>query len=486
MTQKEINDYLEKLNHEMFIKVIPVLVLFTVAPVVGLSGNLLVFVVYLKQFKASATRVFVLGMTVCDFLINALTIPWVIVDLRYRYTKNIHFCRMTRLLWEFFLSMSYLILVLVAIDRRRRICQVYKRQLSARQATYLLIVPLTLTLAASVPSTYLYGTKPLKTDRPQITGTTCGFSDKPAKYIFGIVEIIYFLFGYAVLTICYAQIYRTYQQQKRVRARKINIVLTSAVMTTQLKEEVASRQDEPENVSEKIFTRPVKFEKSDEKLSSQDTHLSVETETLTRDQRDENFISQTEDKADGHDSQRLCFQDEVSRCSSSRKHDEADCTTRLQLPQKSLYKMTSAGCEDLSDPVLQPSPAKETPSRPCEKMSSVLSTDIEQHEEVNMVSGSGADRTERIHQKRALLSKTTFMMLVLTIATLICLVSYIVVTMAHMREVGVQSRTWQMNMYFFTKFFPTINSVINPFVYSICNPQFRLQCRRFFTKLCNR
>lgn len=220
-TQEEVEYFLEKLNQETFIKLIPMIVFLTVLIVVGALGNLLVFLVYLKQFKASATRVFVLGMAVCDFLTNVLTLPWYAVDLRYRYTPDDVFCKIKNFLAYFPIVMSYLILVCVALDRRRRICQIHKRQLNARQAIYMLIVPLTLVTATAFSVMFFYGVRPQETDIPGITGTVCGFSGPPTKVnmhrVFGIVVMGYFIVGFGLLTICYVQIsYRIYQQKKRL------------------------------------------------------------------------------------------------------------------------------------------------------------------------------------------------------------------------------------------------------------------------------
>ncbi|XP_025102577.1 uncharacterized protein LOC112569108 [Pomacea canaliculata] len=500
ITQDKINEYLEKLNYETFIKLLPMVVLFTVVVIVGLSGNLLVFLVYLKQYKVSATRVFVLKMAVCDFLTNIFTLPWVIQDMRYSHTSEVHFCRMKCFLGTFPLIMSYLLLVLVALDRRRRICQVHRRQLSARQATYLLIVPLVLTFAAMVPFTYLYGAKPLETENSQITGSTCGFSNTIAgisgKKIFGVILMIYFLVGFAILTTCYVQIsYQIYEQKKKLMASKINIVVTFPVMETNFNEGIASSQD-PQ--TENIFISTVKSEMSSEITSNQDNHSHVGTDTLTRDQREKIMFDKggvclsckdmfiKEDKTDGHDSQKFCYQNEAYGCSPGGK----DTETTIQLPQRSFDISNSSRIEILSEPApaVQSSTLKETPNTTCGQNSFVSSMDnIKDDREINVkTSASSTERGEGSQKKKALLSKTTLMMLVLTISTLVCCAPYIAVTIAKVEFFGVHISTWQMNLYFLARFFPSFNSVINPFVYSFCNPKFRLKCHQFLIKVCNR
>lgn len=97
-TQEEIQFYLQKVNYEMFIKLLPSVVLLIALIAVGICGNLLVFIVYLKQFKISATRVFVLEMAACDFLTNIFILPWFIQNTRYGFTSESHLCKMEYLL----------------------------------------------------------------------------------------------------------------------------------------------------------------------------------------------------------------------------------------------------------------------------------------------------------------------------------------------------------------------------------------------------
>ncbi|XP_025102579.1 vasopressin V1b receptor-like [Pomacea canaliculata] len=285
-TQEEIKFYLQKVNYEMFIKLLPSVVLLIALIAVGICGNLLVFIVYLKQFKISATRVFVLEMAACDFLTNIFILPWFIQNTRYGYTSESHLCRMEYLLGTFPAITSYLILVCVALDRRRRICQPLKRQLSPRQVTYLLILPFILSLAMLVPFTFWYGVRPVETDRPGITGTTCGFPDMPlelkVKQIFGLVLMAYFFVGFALLTTCYLQIsYRIYQQKKKVLAGEINVGVNSCGMKTFLKQGVVSSQEELQTeASQNKFISTYKSEMDTEELNNQEEHLRVVAKDL--------------------------------------------------------------------------------------------------------------------------------------------------------------------------------------------------------------
>lgn len=49
--------------------------------------------------------------------------------------------------------------------------------------------------------------------------------------------------------------------------------------------------------------------------------------------------------------------------------------------------------------------------------------------------------------------------------------------------VSLQIRSWALNLCGICRYFPCLISVINPFVYSFCNSNFRLQCRRLLVKM---
>ncbi|XP_025103160.1 orexin receptor type 2-like isoform X2 [Pomacea canaliculata] len=394
-TQEKINEYLEKLNNETFIKLLPIFVFFITINLGGVFGNLLVFFVYLKQFKASATRVFVLAMAICDLLTNIFILPWLIQDIRYSYTSKTHFCKAKYAFGTFSVTMSYLILVCVAFDRRRRICHPLRRQLSSRQATYLLIASFMFASAIVFPFIPMYSVIPLDTDLNGITGTTCGIptltsSKMFVKQVLGTLLIITFATGLIVMTTCYTQIsYRIYQQKKKLLlAVRINV---TAVLETK--------------------TLPA---------------TDVE-------QKDGNMYKQSS----------VMLRNEITMLPTTENVN--------------LSKTTSSDTKTF--------------------MSSTTSTDNnDQGDEGGQTrSHLSAKRPEHSHRKTTMLSKTTLMIL------------------ANVQFVDVDLSSWKMNIYFLLRCFPTVNSVLNPFVYSFCNPKFRREswcllmnmCNTFSSRLCH-
>ncbi|PVD27749.1 hypothetical protein C0Q70_12921 [Pomacea canaliculata] len=87
--------------------------------------------------------------------------------------------------------------------------------------------------------------------------------------------------------------------------------------------------------------------------------------------------------------------------------------------------------------------------------------------------------------KQTRFSKTTLMMLVLTMTTIVLFVPHLVIEIWKGGCLDVHSPVMEMNICQVAHIFPYLNSVINPFIYSFCNPKFRLQCRLFLRSVYN-
>lgn len=359
-TTEDVQRYLRNLNDKTFLQLIPVVTFLLINIVIGVLGNLIVFFVYLTQFKPSATRVFVLEMAVCDFVTSVLIMPWDIHDIMYSYTRSVLSCRITWFFGKFPTIVSYLTLICVAFDRRRRICQVHERQLSARQATYLLSLPLTLTSAIVFPFIHFYGVIPVETEISGIRGSMCGFpkysSKMNVKQILGILLLTLYIVELVVLTTCYLQIsYRIYQQKKRVSLAgevKFSDVSHLPKGGKEKKTEVNSSQNvQTEEISDETFVMTSKGVNVSRNLSEHSSGFKED--------------------ADGHDAQDMGSQAEThsSRMSSDNEG--------------------------------------------------------ESHKRVLPRSGLGAPSNPRA---RALFSRTTFMMLLITVSTVICCIPYFALT----------------------------------------------------------
>ncbi|XP_025100041.1 uncharacterized protein LOC112567560 [Pomacea canaliculata] len=324
------------------------IVFLTVLIVVGALGNLLVFLVYLKQFKASATRVFVLGMAVCDFLTNVLTLPWSTYE--GKYASGIWDCRNGLL--------------------HRRVW----------------------------PADDL-----LRTD-----------------------------------------IYRIYQQKKRLLRAGQGV------------------------------TNKCKF------FGQQNVHTEkrkgtalVKTPAVSRDQG----VFITSESSDS------CASDGTKESSCSQNVENIAVTdfTTNQKQEKPCDVSDARGCTAVSEDVAKSLIVTTTIGSPNRN-----DEDKSREEDTSRSFAHGRQSVEQGQKRKPFMSRTTLMMFVLTVATLLfCVPPNFAVMLANVQYRSVHNSSWKINLYFLARFIPTLNSVINPFIYSFCNPKFRLQCRNLFTKMRN-
>lgn len=442
ITPEEKNSYLKKLDYETFIQLLPYFVFLIVLILVGVFGNLLVFFVYFKQFKASSTRVFVLAMAVCDFLASIFTLAWMLQDMRYRYTSVDIFCKLKRLFSTLPIFMSYLILVCVALDRRRRICQFHKRQLNPRQATYLMIFAFIVTVCVVCPFAFLYGVEPLETDLPEITGTTCGFSNLPfgikVKQAYGVAMGIVFSVGFVLLISSYTQIsYRIYHLRNNKIVRLNVSEVSHANKHTKLSKNNDKEQSEfNKSISAPDFDARSCFSERSLKMETRDfveCPVNVDSSSSSHPPQDMTATGKKclEDNChDKHDAEDVYRRPEKSRrCTKANLRGQlgssaGNFTTRI--PESSIKKSITTSMN-----VSKRKPLSES----LKKISAVESCTTLPGERTRQDSIKTSERSPDLrfqssrlsHRKKALLSKTTLMMFVLSVATLVFYVPYIAV-----------------------------------------------------------
>ena len=153
----EDNTYLEALNDKNVILMIPVIVYIAVLTVLGSVGNILVCVYFGCKTSSSTNSIFIVSLAVFDLMVCMLTMPMEIVGLRFFYNFASDFaCKSARVVNHFAANGSAVTLLIIAIDRYRRICRPLNRQLDIKHAKLAICVAVILSLLLSWPAAPLY------------------------------------------------------------------------------------------------------------------------------------------------------------------------------------------------------------------------------------------------------------------------------------------------------------------------------------------
>ncbi|KAK3101360.1 hypothetical protein FSP39_003003 [Pinctada imbricata] len=147
--------------------------------VIGTIGNIHVLVVFVFKMKTKSTYVtYVTALAFIDFLVSFVHVPWEIMDLKYpdNFWGPVT-CRIFRFNNFFLLSLSVLVLLVVAIDRYKRICRALKNQWSVSFSKKLVGFCIALSAVLNFPSLIIFGMRTVPVDRNS-TVQTCFINDR--------------------------------------------------------------------------------------------------------------------------------------------------------------------------------------------------------------------------------------------------------------------------------------------------------------------
>ena len=170
---------LEELNEKLFVLHIPALIFVTVSMVIGITGNCLVVFIYKRNYRRTNHRYFILFLASIDLLACCTGLPFLIASLRLPYLMNSAIaCKVLRYFHYWANNSSGLLLVVISVERYRRICRPFKVQWSPRQMLYLCIVTMIFSAMIAIPAPIFFGKSKIETGIANITGYQCYLDEK--------------------------------------------------------------------------------------------------------------------------------------------------------------------------------------------------------------------------------------------------------------------------------------------------------------------
>ncbi|XP_033726716.1 orexin receptor type 2-like [Pecten maximus] len=222
---------------------IPVSVYLAILCVVGTIGNGHASVVYYFRYKSSNHKTFVVWLAVVDFIACFFSIPFELFDIRFSCTFTIDWlCRFFRYLNHFVSICSGSLLGVIAVERFRKACRPFDRQLEGNGAKIACMLTVVISALISIPSLVMYGVQVEVVDGYNINGTDCKVLDKfKGSLAFKGFNLMLLLISTAVFTACvviYLFIGRVLYQQYKFRS------------SLQIKKSVTTLSDKPSATSD--------------------------------------------------------------------------------------------------------------------------------------------------------------------------------------------------------------------------------------------
>lgn len=188
---------LNELNRNMTTTMLPVTIFMSLEIMVGLLGNISVLLVYYRHCEKSNFRIFVMFMGSIDLTTCLTMLPGeVYTQLHWYKFEHIWLCKLKSYFNIFTVWSSALILVLLAVDRNRKVCRPLGKQLSEEQTKKLCVGSVIISAVMAFPVVLFWGQQSFKmtVDSQNITVTICEKDDKFKDTMYPFVYMVSSLF----------------------------------------------------------------------------------------------------------------------------------------------------------------------------------------------------------------------------------------------------------------------------------------------------
>lgn len=168
------NVTLTELNDELVLLHIPTIVFIAILIVVGVLGNIYVIYIYTTKYSPSTYRSFIIWLGYIDLMACILGMPLLIVSMLYPYQfPSVAACRTFRFLHVLSVVSSAFIVLAIAFERHRRICDPFSQEMTTWKINVLCLIASVLGFVVAVPAILLYGDAEVDTGVNNITGHEC-------------------------------------------------------------------------------------------------------------------------------------------------------------------------------------------------------------------------------------------------------------------------------------------------------------------------
>ena len=150
----------ERLSDEFADSVLPVTVFVAILAVFGAFGNIFVLLVYRYKYPPCNFRTFVTGLAATDFVSCLFVFPCEIVGHRmwFSYPKTaMWFCKFKTGVFAVAVMTTSMILLLISVDRFRKVCRPFGTQISVQNAFTLCVASVIIAIMITSPIPILFG-----------------------------------------------------------------------------------------------------------------------------------------------------------------------------------------------------------------------------------------------------------------------------------------------------------------------------------------
>ncbi|KAL4217739.1 hypothetical protein ACF0H5_022479 [Mactra antiquata] len=264
----DTEDLLTELNNEKARMFIPAMVYVGLLMLIGVSGNFMVLYFYGCVIKSTPSTSFIFTLAIFDIASCLVGMPMEIADLRYYFNfKNETACKILRCLTHFTSISSAITLLAIAVDRYRRICKPFHRQIDTKHVKFICFLIGVFSVILSAPAVFFNKVVQISVPNDhqvELIGRDCTTTKaedlKHYLLAFNAVYLIAFVIITIILAIIYSLIgrqlcrhqkFRSYVAKGGTKVRKIQVRASQ-----DSNENLLSYRREASTLSNKVFGDP--------------------------------------------------------------------------------------------------------------------------------------------------------------------------------------------------------------------------------------
>ncbi|XP_060551203.1 putative neuropeptide Y receptor type 6 [Ruditapes philippinarum] len=202
---------LDDSQNETFHRLLPVIVCMAVVGAVGIIGNILTIVFYASKSKRSTSTLQITCLAVVDLIVCIMIVPNIIeMVVNVKYNQDV-FCKLTHVFGLWAIATSCFILWIIAIDRYRKICKPFAKQITVKTTKFAITVIVIGSFLLSVRNFVNFSTVEVNVTLPVSNETTIGcYCTTRGDAGYNISVTVFYAIDFLFVMVCLISIIVTY------------------------------------------------------------------------------------------------------------------------------------------------------------------------------------------------------------------------------------------------------------------------------------
>jgi hypothetical protein len=174
---RDNSSIVDQKQNDIFIHLLPVIICMSVIGAVGIFGNILTFIFYAFKCKHSTQNVQIACLAFVDFIVCLM-----IAHVMYLFYMNVNYtnrylCKLSYFVVWWAIACSCLMICLIAIDRHRKVCKPFSKQITKSLNAFIIVGIAIFSLLMSIRNLVYFDSVeisiPIPNSNEYVTGYVC-------------------------------------------------------------------------------------------------------------------------------------------------------------------------------------------------------------------------------------------------------------------------------------------------------------------------